>query len=221
MGTRGGAEWIVVLNNDTVVAPDCISRLLEAAATDARIGALSPLVTRYDDPSRVWFAGGHIDKARALGMHEGEHEDVARWVESHALEEPARAWHACTFVCGCCLLLRAEALRTVGAFQGDYFAYVEDLELSHRFSAAGWALGWVPAARLAHRVPPAGQRESAFQIRLRDRNRQRFVRGAYSPVWKLVFALWFWPTRVLLLLRFALSGDGNRARAVLAGMFDN
>lgn len=216
-----GAEWIVVLNNDTVLATDCMYRLLEQAAGDPGIGALSPLVTRYDDPSRVWFAGGHIDKARAVGVHDGVDLPVARWLEAQAAATSARGWYPCTFVCGCCLLLRAEALRTVGAFREDYFAYVEDLELSHRLTRAGWALGWVPSARLAHRVPPVGQAPSAFQIRLRDRNRRRFVRDAYSPGWKLVFAAWFWPTRVLLLLKFALSGDRERSRALIAGMFDD
>jgi GT2 family glycosyltransferase len=216
-----GAEWIVVLNNDTELATDCMYRLLEQAAGDPRIGALSPLVTRYDDPSRVWFAGGHIDKARAVGVHDGEDLPVARWLETQAEATPARGWYPCTFVCGCCLLLRAEALRTVGAFREDYFAYVEDLELSHRLARAGWALGWVPSARLAHRVPPVGQAPSAFQIRLRDRNRRRFVRDAYSPAWKLVFAAWFWPTRVLLLLKFVLSGDRERSRGLIAGMFDD
>ena len=215
-----GAEWIVVLNNDTVLDADCMHALLETARSDSRIGALSPLVTRHDDPTRVWFAGGHIDRARAVGVHDGENVSVARWLETKAVALPDRTWYPCTFVCGCCLLLRAEALRAVGVFREDYFAYVEDLELSHRLTHAGWALGWVPAARLAHRVPPVGQAESPFQIRLRDRNRRRFVNDSYSMGWKLIFAAWFWPTRVLLLLRFALVGDRDRARAVIAGMFD-
>jgi GT2 family glycosyltransferase len=105
-------------------------------------------------------------------------------------------------------------------FRADFFAYAEDLELSHRLSRVGWALGWVPAARLAHRVPPVGQFASPFQIRLRDRNRRRFVRDSYSLGWRLIFALWFWPTRALLLLRFALARDRGRASALIGGMFD-
>ncbi len=215
-----GAEWIVVLNNDTVLVDSCMHELLAAAASEPRIGALSPLVTRFDDPSRVWFAGGHIDKARALGVHEGEDLPVARWIETNAIASPGRTWYPGTFVCGCCLLLRAEALRGVGTFRADFFAYAEDLELSHRLTRAGWSLGWVPAARLAHRVPPVGQLASPFQIRLRDRNRRRFVRDNYSLGWRLIFAFWFWPTRALLLLRFALARDGGRARALIGGMFD-
>ena len=214
-----GAEWVVVLNNDTILAPTCLHSLLKTASSDARIAALSPLVTRYDDPDAVWFAGGHIDRARAVGVHDGENESAERWIEMNASAAPARSWYPSTFLCGCCLLLRAEALRSVGGFREDYFAYVEDLELSRRLSRAGWALGWAPAARLVHRVPPTAQRASAFQIRLRDRNRRRFVRDGYSPVWKLIFAVWFYPTRVLLLLRFAAIADWERVRAVMSGMF--
>ncbi|MDQ2668744.1 MAG: glycosyltransferase family 2 protein [Gemmatimonadota bacterium] len=213
---KRGAEWIIVLNNDTVLAPHCFRCLLDVAQGEPRVGALSPLVTRYDDPSRVWFAGGHLSVARAVGVHEAEHETVA----SRLAGVHGRSWIPCSFLSGCCLLLRAETLRAVGVFREDFFAYVEDVELSLRLVRAGWELGWVPGARLAHRVPKAGAPESPMQIRLRDRNRRRLVRDSYPMRWRVLFAAWFWPTRLIHLFRYSLHGDGSRARAILAGMVE-
>ena len=209
-----GIEWLLVVNNDTVADPDCLRRLLDAAGTDARLAALAPLIVRFDDPDRVWFAGGRHDRLRALGVHEHWNAPVARVLD----RGDAARWHESTFLTGCCLLLRCAAMDEVGPFRADFFSYVEDLELSARLVDAGWRLGWVPAARLAHRVPALGTDPTPMQIRLRDRNRRRLVRHAYRPLWRLLFSLWFWPTRMILLARYALRGEWARASAIVTGM---
>lgn len=209
-----GIEWLLVVNNDTVADPDCLRRLLDAAGTDARLAALAPLIVRFDDPDRVWFAGGRHDRLRALGVHEHWNAPVARVLE----RVDAARWQESSFLTGCCLLLRCAAVEEVGPFRADYFSYVEDLELSVRLANAGWRLGWVPAARLAHRVPALGTEPTPMQIRLRDRNRRRLVRHAYRPLRRLLFSLWFWPTRMILLARYALRGEWARASAIVTGM---
>ncbi len=211
-----GAAWLLVVNNDTVADPECVRRLLEAAASDARIAALSPLITRFDDPHRVWFAGGRFDRARAIGSHDHENERLDVVLGSD--DESGALIRTCSFLSGCCLLLRARAIEDAGHFRADFFAYMEDVDLSLRLTESGWRLGWVPAARLAHRVPLHGTPPSPMQILLRDRNRRRFVRAHYSPAWRIVFAFWFYPTRMIHLARYTLTGDWSRARAVIAGM---
>jgi GT2 family glycosyltransferase len=212
-----GADWIVVVNNDTLADRECLRRLLAAGQTDPRIAALAPLVVRADEPDRVWFAGGHHARVRATGVHAhfgARVRDVTDQLERGA---PDR-WESCSFLNGCCLLLRRDALDEVGPFRADFFAYAEDLELSIRLVRAGWRLGWVPSARLAHRVPPATAEASPIQLMLRDRNRRRLVRAHYSLGWRMLFSLWFWPTRLVHLARYAMRGDAPRAMAIVAGM---
>lgn len=212
-----GATWVLVVNNDTVAAPDCVRLLLAAASSEPRLAAVAPLIVRHDDPSRIWFAGGRFDRARAIGVH--QHDGAT--VDSLATSAPrgdAEPWHECSFLTGCCLLLRPAALRDVGLFQSDFFAYGEDVELGLRLTRARWAMGWVPAARIAHRVPPRGAEPSPDQIRLRDRNRRRLVGLHYQLRWRVLFAAWFWPTRVIHLLRYILVGDRARASAIVAGL---
>jgi GT2 family glycosyltransferase len=211
------AERILVVNNDTVADPDCVRRLLEAASTDARLAAVAPLIVRQDDPERIWFAGGRFDRVRGIGVHahEGEPAGMLRRPDTTQSE-----WRPATFLTGCCLLLRADALAEVGVFREDFFAYGEDVELCLRLRAAGWHIGWVPGAKLAHRVPPRGAPPTPEQIKLRDRNRRRLVRLHYRWPWRLAFSLWFWPTRLVHLVRYASRGDLGRARAILVGMWE-
>jgi hypothetical protein len=209
-----GTEWVVVVNNDTVADPDCLRRLLDVAVTDPRIASLAPLIVRFDDPERIWFAGGRHDRVRAIGVHEHWNAPVARVLD----RLDGAPWHECSFLTGCCLLLRCAAIEEVGPFQADYFAYVEDLELSARLANAGWRMGWVPRARLAHRVPALGTEPTPMQIRLRDRNRRRLARRGYRAPWRVLFSLWFWPTRMILLARYAFRRDWERASAIVTGM---
>ena len=212
-----GAAWILVVNNDTVADPDCVQRLLAAAASDERLAAVAPLIVRCDDPARVWFAGGRFDQVRAVGVHENEGA-LASAVTADILGGQHQAWRPCTFLTGCCLLLRSSALQEVGGFRDDFFAYCEDLELSLRLLRAKWRIAWVPAARIAHRVPPRDAEATPAQIFLRDRNRRRLVRLHYALGWRLAFALWFWPTRMVHVARYLVRGEGVRARAILRGM---
>ena len=209
-----GAEWVMVVNNDTIADPDCLRHLLDAAATDERIATLAPLIVRFDDPDRVWFAGGRHDRLRIIGVHENWNAPVSRVLARTG----GSLFHPCSFLTGCCLLLRRSALEEVGPFRADFFAYVEDLELSMRLTSAGWRIGWVPAARLAHRVPPVETHPNPMQIWLRDRNRRRLAREVYPASWRTLFSLWFWPTRIVHLVRYAIQRDWARASAIVTGM---
>jgi GT2 family glycosyltransferase len=210
-----GADAVLVINNDTVADASCVRRLVEALDAEPRVAGVAPLIRRYDDPSRIWFAGGKLSTMRAIGSHENFGASVAQLLGT--LPDPSRL-QPCTFLSGCCILFRAEALRDVGTFREDFFAYVEDVELSYRLARGGWRLGWMPTAQLAHRVPQEGSPESPMQIRLRDRNRRRMARSLYGWRDRLAFALWFWPTRLIHLVRYRLRGDRERAAALLAGL---
>jgi hypothetical protein len=207
----GGADYVLVLNNDTVVEPAAVTRLVKAASGGARVGAVSPKILHFGAPDRIWFGGGAMSRVRGLGLHErrGEHDIPMA-------DEPVRD---ITFATGCCCLLSADALRTVGGFADDFFAYVEDVELSLRLARAGYRILYQPAARVLHRVPlHDGAAPTPFQVFHRDRNRRRLVRRHYGWRDRLLFAAWFYPSRLVPLARYVVSGDWERAGALWRGM---
>jgi GT2 family glycosyltransferase len=105
-------------------------------------------------------------------------------------------------------------------FRDDFFAYCEDVEFCLRVSRKGLRLVYAPAARLRHRVPPVGTMPSPTQIRFRDRNRRRIVRLHYGHRDTVLFAVWFYPTRVALIVKYALQGEVERVRGVMRGMVE-
>jgi GT2 family glycosyltransferase len=204
-----GAEFVLVVNNDTVLEKSCVSELVRAAEGE-KIGAVGAKILRYDAPERIWFGGGVFDRVRAMGRH---------LRENAVDEDPAeRATGDASFLTGCCLLIPAEVLREVGVFREEFFAYMEDVEWGLRLAKHGMRMVYAPAARLRHRVPAFGTMPTAMQIRFRDRNRRRIVGLHYGAGEKAMFALWFYPTRVLLIIRYALQGEIERAKAEIKGM---
>lgn len=207
-----GADFVFVLNPDTIVDPGTIDSLVEAARSDDGVAAVAPTVARMDEPTRIWYGGGAFDPMRGLGVH---------WNGSghgNGDAPTAPAPRDVSFCSGCALLLRVEAIREVGAFDESYFLYVEDAELSVRLTHAGWRLLHDPRTRVLHDVPADDMEPSPNQIRYRDRNRRRLARNHLGLLQRARFTGWFYPTRAIHLVRYLARGDLPRAGAILRGM---
>ena len=205
-----GADYVLVINNDAVIEPDAVTRLVEAAGAGPQVGAVAPKILYFRAPDRIWFGGGRFSVLRGTGIHQRQgRRDLP------AVDDAVRD---VSFVTGCCCLLSADALRRVGGFAEDFFAYVEDVELSVRLSRAGYRLLYQPAARVLHRVPEDPVAPTPFQILHRDRNRRRLVRRHLAPAQRMLFAARFYPSRLMRLAQYAGVGDWARAGAIWRGM---
>jgi GT2 family glycosyltransferase len=67
------ADWVLVLNEDTILDPECLTRLVEAGERDPNVGIVGPLVYHHDEPTVVQSAGGALGpnwEARHIGQNE-------------------------------------------------------------------------------------------------------------------------------------------------------
>lgn len=79
MALEQGAQWIFILNNDTVVDPSCLSRLVEFGVSDLQVGMVGPMVYHFDEPDVIQSAGGELGKywrSFHLGMNETDQEQL-------------------------------------------------------------------------------------------------------------------------------------------------
>jgi len=139
-----GSDWILVLNNDTTVAPNALERLLAAAESHPSAGILSPVIFFTDPGDVLWFGGARFDPRRG---YSGRMEHYRRRAPAH-LNTPVSV----DFVTGAAMLISRGAIQRVGAFDPDYFFLYEDVDLSLRVRAAGMELLLVPDAKVWHRV---------------------------------------------------------------------
>lgn len=204
----GGADYVFILNNDTEVDPSCVSHLIRSALRVERLGAVSPKILYAEDRTRIWYGGGDLSWSKAVGEHR-------RQMEVDDPHEPPRL-DEMSFATGCALLMPAAVASEMHGFSEDFFIYGEDVELSLRLYRAGYRMYYQPAARVYHHEPMAPS-PSAFQIRLRDRNRRRMVRRHFPRRQRLRFATWFYASRVLRFMQYIARRDWPRARAIVAG----
>jgi len=188
---ESGADWVMVLNNDTEVDHDLVVQLIEAAERDGKVGVLTPKIyfargsefhkSKYKKSELgnvIWSAGGEMDWNNVFGKNRGVDEvDSGKYDFEEEVE----------FATGACVFLRATALDEVGLFDERYFAYFEDADLVMRMRRAGWKIVYVPKAKLWHKV----SRSSGIGSKLNDyfiiRNRLYF--GMKYATMRTKFAL--------------------------------
>jgi GT2 family glycosyltransferase len=140
-----GAGSILVLNNDTVVAPTMVQVLLEAEAQLGGPGILGPAIYHFADPERLWRLG----------------DSRHRWLPMPrpAKLPPDLSPFPVDYVTGCAMLVRREVFERVGPFDERYFMYFEDADLCRRARDAGFRVWCVPRARMWHKVSLTARRD--------------------------------------------------------------
>jgi len=205
-----GAERIFVVNDDAEPDPHCVALLNAALDADRGAAVASPMMLHEEPANVIWWGGGRFSALRVMGTHEG-YGTRAPSVE----DSPAP--FAVTSLCGCAMMFRADAVRALGGFREDFGSYVEDLELSVRYTKAGLRLLYVPRARVVHKVPYPEPRTAAWKIVARDRNRRRLARLHLSVFERVRFWGFFFPSRAVLVGVAMVRLDGERVRALVEG----
>jgi len=156
-----GADYVFLLNNDTVVDPGAVSALVRELEARQDVGAASALIL-FGDGKRVQFHTGIIDRDVARHTHprSGEKVRSGDWPTTETQFAPA-----------CALMLRTAALRAVGTFDETLGTCWEDYDLCLRFEAAGWRLIVVGDARVTHRHGATTGRVSPYITYYMTRNR--------------------------------------------------
>ncbi len=171
-----GADWVFVLNEDTLVEPDCLSRLMNTAERDPRLGVLGPIVYTFDAEPRISSAGGQVHWAMADAVNEGMGEiDRGQY-----LARPV------DFINGCGLLVSRPALHKAGYLDDSFFIYWEETDWCQRINRAGFGIWFEPAALMRHKAPIHHSNFGPSTLYYVTRNRLRFfARHTPLPYWPL------------------------------------
>jgi GT2 family glycosyltransferase len=137
-----GARFAFILNNDTIVHPDCIARLVAEADANPDVGLLTPQIRFHDPSDRLWFGGGQFSLWVGQTIHIGFRKPLR-----FGLPRPADI----PWTTGCAVLLRKEVVRAIGPLDESLFGYSEDLDWSLKSRRAGYRLRYVPDAIIWHR----------------------------------------------------------------------
>ncbi|MCL4383976.1 glycosyltransferase family 2 protein [Patescibacteria group bacterium] len=174
-----GYEYILLANNDIIVKPDFLEKLVDVLDKNRRVAAISPKIyfapgheyytQRYhkkDLGKVIWALGGKIDWNNIYGSNLKIDE-----VDHGQFDIPTK--HI-DFLSGCCCLIRGEVLKNTGLFNEKYFMYLEDADLSTRFKLHGYEIMVYPQSVIWHLNSGSSSASSPLHSYFISRNRLIF-----------------------------------------------
>ncbi len=204
-------KYVVLLNDDTELEPGWLRELVRAAEEDPGVGACQPKIRSLRDPAHFEYsgaAGGLMDIygypfSRGRLMDHVE-EDRGQY------DDPAEIFWAS----GVCMLVRRAALLEAGAFDEEFFAYMEEIDLCWRLRLQGFRSVYVPSAVVYHIGGYSLDKRVLKRMYLNHRNSLAMLLKNYSAR----SLLWVLPVKLLLeagIAAGALLRNPRRSRAVL------
>lgn len=183
------ADYIFILNPDTVVDKDCIRHLVDGIEKNDA-GIVGPKIY-FEGSKKIWYAGGIFNRQNVIGKHRGvDQEDNGRYDVPQETD----------FVTGAAMMVKREVFEKVGLLDERYFLYYEDADFCERAKRAGFKIMYIPNAVVYHENAASAGLGSPLQDYYITRNR-------------LLYAFKFLPLRTkIAVLREALKNLGNPVR---------
>lgn len=207
------ADYILLLNNDTVVDSEFLSELVRAAESDSKIGIVGPKIYFYSDPDKIWFAGGNLSMWRCKTWHTGLRE-----IDKGQYDSQREA----DYITGCALLVKKQVIEKIGMLYSNYFAYYEEVDWCIHAKKVGYKVKYVPRAKLWHKISSStGGGYSPTKAFLKGRNSIIFMKkNAEFKHW-LVFPFFACGYLIRTFLRETLRGNGKAVIALMKGIASN
>lgn len=139
-----GADYIFLLNNDTIVDPQVISALIEASRKYPDAGIFGSKIYYYGSSEKIWYAGAQWlpDKLRFEHIGQGIIDNGKDWEDVRETD----------YICGCALLIKADVVKQIGILEPKYFLMWEEGDFCYRARRSGYKSIIVPSSKVWHKI---------------------------------------------------------------------
>lgn len=166
-----GADWVFVLNEDTIVSPTCLDILVNSAQAMRSPGIIGPMVYTFGSENIISSAGGKIDWWRADGLNVGMGEVDYGQYQRHPVD----------FINGCGMLVSRKAVEKAGLLDESFFIYYEETDWCARIRKMGFDIWFEPQAQMRHKAPIESDKFGPTTLYYFTRNRIRFF-SRHAPI---------------------------------------
>jgi GT2 family glycosyltransferase len=135
-------KYILLLNNDTLVEPDFLSKLVSRIEKDSSLGVIQPKIYMMDKPGYLDNCGSFLTRIGFLS-HWGFGEKDGKEFNSEREIFSAK---------GACMLIRREVIEKVGLFDPDFVSYFEESDFCWRVWLGGWKVLFYPETSICHKI---------------------------------------------------------------------
>jgi GT2 family glycosyltransferase len=162
---NNNADYIMLLNNDTIVEKDFLEPLVEECIMDPEIGIISSQIFFYDKKDYLWSNGGTYNKITGKIRHKD-------YNKKNTIPQGKNS-----FLTGCLWLMPKTTLEKCGYINEEYFMYIEDLEYTFRVQKLGLKLRVSNKSKIYHKVgSSSGGELTNFSVYWRTKNYLKFMK---------------------------------------------
>ena len=174
------ADYIIFLNNDTIVDPNFIDPLVNELEAISNVKQTAPKIFYEDKKEYIWFAGGIISLWTGVIRHSGiRKKDSSKFSQKRKID----------YATGCCVCMRTVDFESIGMFDESFLLYGEDVDLSLRFSNQGGEILFVPESKIWHKVSASLGGQSAFGKWKRKLSGKMKLVRKHSPEYQVIISL--------------------------------
>ncbi|MDK2805650.1 MAG: hypothetical protein PWP67_790 [Clostridium butyricum] len=203
-------EYVLLLNNDTELDKDLIKNMVDSSIKNNN-AIISPKIYYYNEPNKIWSAGGGLNWKKGLSFHYGQNEiDKGQYDQQKEID----------FATGCCILIHKSVFDKIGFLAEEYFLYFEDTDFCVRAKRAGVKILYEPSAKLWHKVSSTtGGEESLITLYYGNRNRLYF-NDKFNKGNKIFWLSYFYITRLIKFLNWTMKGKIEKIKIILEAIYD-
>jgi GT2 family glycosyltransferase len=208
---ENGAEWVLMINNDTIVDKDLINQLNIARQTHPEFSIISPIILYYNNPDLIWYLGYRILPGTLIGY--GSYRG-RKFTYNLPEYKSVDLFH------GCAMMVNRDVFNKIGLFDESQLIYGDDADFSIRAKQAGFKGAVATRAKLWHKVSATMGQQNPKTRYLKIRNTVLFYRKYAHGLTKIIMQIFTLFRCLIIMLRDISMGNFKLIKPLWNGLLD-
>jgi len=208
---RARADYILLLNNDTEVAQDFLSKMVKTAEETERHALVGCKILFHSPSNIIWHIGGYTNFwGSSIAFKQGE-RDVPKRI---------RGVSKTHVISGAAMLISRDIINVIGVQDDRYFFAIDDIEYSSRTENAGFGLKINLDSVVWHKVSRAMRNKKPLSLYYQIRNTLLWRSEYFTCYQNLLFLFYYVPRWTIEFVVRLLKGRWQSSHAMLTGVID-
>ena len=204
-------DYILLLNNDTVVDKEFLSELVKVGESDEKIGIVGAINYYYDDPERIWYSGGVVNWVTGkLTDITGNKIDSGQFEKIREVDD----------VAGSSLLIKVKVVEEIGLLHSDYFCYYEETEWCIKAKRKKYLVFVNLNSKIWHKISSSSRKIPEFERYYLTRNRFKFMYRNATKLQFISFFIYFLLVNLTLNVALVLHGNLKCSKILYKAIYD-
>lgn len=212
---KNGAEYVLLLNNDTTVESDFLKELINTFDLEKSVGIVGCKINYYSNKDIINYAGGEIIWNKFTTKFYGtDTKDEMKYEDAKEI----------TFVSGCAMMIKRDVIEKIGYLDHTYFMYYEDTDYCAKAIEAGFILMYQPNSKIYHKISASSGGElSPFVLYWSTKNREKFknkFKYKLSKIQLFKYNIFNLITRIIRVIMYTFKGEKEKSKSIIKGYID-